>query len=183
MEPKVDEQGNPILDQYSEEGFVDCVFLIRDLAETPDHYKFHLQASLSDSVLGMDVELVKNIKSGFNSDMSLINENVYRNGVTFKRSGEESDRLVVKLAQLYGLKIKPIKMVDIVSFTGIALHEGEINLESEPVKIKLFGNDSDTNTEDEYYESYFSIDLANGFVYWNEKDQEYRKPMIRDISQ
>lgn len=52
----------------------------------------------------------------------------------------------------------------------------------EPVKIKLFGNDRETDSEDDYYESFFNLDLPNGLVFWNEKDQEYREPLVRSLS-
>ncbi|HAS6505975.1 TPA: hypothetical protein GRR52_24720 [Vibrio parahaemolyticus] len=69
------------------------------------------------------------------------------------------------------------------TFTGIALHQGEIDMTSEPVKIKLFGKDQDEDLEENYFESFFNLDLKNGFVFWNEKDQEYRLPLIRGLSE
>ena len=53
----------------------------------------------------------------------------------------------------------------------------------EPIKIKIFGKDSENDLENDYYESFFNLDLANGFVFWNEKDEEYREPLIRGLSQ
>jgi len=34
----------------------------------------------------------------------------------------------------------------------------------------------------EYFESFFNRDLASGFVFWNEKDPDYRTPLIRGLS-
>jgi len=183
MELRVDPQGNPIIEQFSEDGFIDCVLKISNLEETNKNYKFHLAASHEGEVLGMNVEVVKGIKGGFDSETSLIQEHVYKKGVVFRRSGVESDRLIMVLAKLYGFKNKKLKMVQEESFTGIALHQGEINMAAEPIKIKIFGKDSETDLENDYCESFFNIDLANGFVYWNEKDQEYREPLIRGLSQ
>jgi hypothetical protein len=183
MELRVDPQGNPIIEQFSEEGFIDCVLKISDLEETNKSYKFHLAASHDGEVLGMNVEVIKGIKSGFDSETSLIQEHVYKKGVVFRRSGVESDRLITVLAKLYGFKNKVLKMVQEESFTGIALHQGEINMAAEPIKIKIFGKDSEIDLENDYYESFFNLDLVNGFVYWNEKDQEYRGPLIRGLSQ
>jgi len=74
-------------------------------------------------------------------------------------------------------------MVDAISFTGIALHQDGVDMETEPIKIKLFGRDSDEEIErDEYFESFFNLDLASGFVFWNEKDPDYRTPLIRGLS-
>ncbi len=183
MEIKVDSKGNPILEQFSEEGFIDCVLKISNLEETKSNYKFHLSASHAGEELGVNIEVVEGIKSGFDTEMSLINEHVYRNGVIFFRSGNESDRLIMVLAKLYDLEPKILKMVKNESYTAIALHQGELNMATEPVKLKIFGKDSDENTAKEYNESFFNLDLANGFVYWNEKDQEYREPLIRGLSQ
>lgn len=130
----------------------------------------------------MTVAVVKEIKAGFDSDMNLIQNHVYSQGVRFIRSGEESDRLITSLAELYGFSVGKLNMVDGESFTAIALHQGEINMEQQPIKIKLFGRDSDKDSEDEYYESFFNVDLKNRLVFWNEKDQEYRIPLIKGIS-
>ena len=183
MEIKVDLKGNPILEQFSEEGFIDCVLKISSLEETKNNYKFHLSASHAGEELGINIEVVKGMQGGFDTEMSLINKHVYHNGVIFLRSGKESDRLIMALAKLYGLKSKTLKMVKSETYTTIALHQGELNIATEPVKLKIFGKDSDENTDQEYNESFFNLDLANGFVYWNEKDQEYREPLIRGLSQ
>ncbi len=67
-------------------------------------------------------------------------------------------------------------------FTAIALHQGEIDLERECVKIKLFGRDTDPDLDANYYESFFNADLPNRLVYWNEKDSDYREPLVRALS-
>ena len=182
MEIKVDKNGNPILDQFSEEGFIDCTFKIKNLKETPDRYLFHLIASHDSEIVGIDVEVVKGIKSGFDSKLEIIKEHVYYKGVVFLRSGAESDRLITTLSKLYGFKKSSLEMVEKETFTAIALHQDEIDMNSEPIKIKLFGKDSDDDLENNYYESFFNIDLKNGFVFWNEKDQDYRDPLIRGLS-
>ena len=73
-------------------------------------------------------------------------------------------------------------MIPKVAFTAIALHQGKIDLRTDSVKVKLFGSDGEPFDEAAYYESFFNVDLANGFVYWNEKDPEYRKPLIRGLT-
>lgn len=182
MELKASKDGLPILDQFSEEGFIDCVFKIKHLQSEAGHYQFHMAASFNNEVVGVNVQVVKGIKAGFNDNMELVREHVYREGVHFLRSGDESDRLITALAQLYGLKHKVETMVAVETFTGIALHQGDIDLEKETVKIKLFGKDKETDEEDDYYESFFNLDLPNGLVFWNEKDQGYREPLIKALS-
>jgi hypothetical protein len=67
------------------------------------------------------------------------------------------------------------------SFTAIALHQGDIDLEREGVRIKIFGRDSDPDLEWNYFESFFNVDLPNGLVFWNEKDPDYREPLLKAL--
>lgn len=182
MELRVNESGLPILDQFSEEGFIDCVLKIVDLEEGDDSYKFNLRASCNGDDLGFRVEVVKGIKCGFDSEMSLIQENVYKKGVKFFRTGPESDSLLKVLARFYGINEVSDQMTSEETFTAIALHQGEIDMASESIKIKIFGKDQDEDLEKNYYESFFNLDLKNGFVFWNEKDEDYREPLIRGLS-
>lgn len=182
MEIKTDRDGNPVLDQFSEDGFVDLTFRIVDLKKDRRHYQFHLAASHNKKVVGLDVVLVRGIQGGFNSKMNLVKKHVYREGVRFLRSGAESDRLIAALSKLYGLKKSPKKMVDEESFTAIALHQGRLDIDREPVKIKLFGKDTEEFGLELYNESFFNVDLVNSFVFWNEKDQEYRKPLVKALT-
>jgi hypothetical protein len=181
MEIQTDTAGNPILDQHCEEGFVDLTFRIVDLAEDKKHYRFHLTASHKKRPVGMDVVLVKGIQGGFNAKMHLVKKHVYRLGVRFRRSGPESDRLVSAIRALYGFK-RTAKMVEEETFTAIALHQGRLDMESGAVKLKIFGKDGEPFDEAAYYESFFNVDLPNGFVFWNEKDPEYREPLLRALS-
>ena len=183
MEIQADSEGNPILDQHSEEGFVDLTFRITDLVDNDDqHYRFHLMASHHKRTVGMDVVLVKGIQGGFDGKMDLVKEHVYHRGVRFHRSGAESDRLVSAIRELYGLESSAKTMVEEETFTAIALHQGRLDMGSEPVKLKIFGRDGEPFDQEAYYESFFNVDLANGFVFWNEKDQEYRKALVRALS-
>jgi hypothetical protein len=182
VEIKTDRAGNPILDQFSEEGFVDFTFRIVDLKRDRKHYRFHLAASHNKKTVGLNVVLVRGIKSGFNAKMNLVKKHNYRPGVRFLRSGPESDRLIATISKLYGLRKSPKKMAEEETFTAIALHQGRLVFEREPVKLKLFGGDDEPIDPAVYYESFFNVDLANGFVFWNEKDPEYRKPLVQALS-
>jgi hypothetical protein len=180
---EVDELGRPVLDQFSEEGFVDCTFRIADISSDPEHHRLRLVASHQGVAVGLSVVVRRGIRGGFNPEMELISEHVYRPAVEFLRSGPESDELMTALATLYSVPAQNLRMVDAISFAGIALHQGDVDMENQPVKIKLFGRDSEEEIErDEYFESFFNLDLASGFVFWNEKDPDYRGPLIRGLS-
>jgi hypothetical protein len=175
---------DPILNQSSEEdgGFVDLSFRISGLVSRGSYYQFRLTASYRGSTVGMHVVLRRDIKAGFNADVEVVKGHVYRSGVRFLRSGEESDRLVSAIGELYGLDVpQGVRMVDEETFTAFALHQGDIELAAEAVKLKIFGRDGEPFDEDAYYESFFNVDLPNRVVGWNEKDQEYREPLLRAL--
>jgi hypothetical protein len=180
---KTDNLGNPHLSQYSEEGFIDCVLRIVERSETPTHYILTLRAVYEGQVVGFSARVVKGIQAGLDSDASLIQAHVYRNGVTFMRTGPESDRLIAVIARLYGEKSRPLRMSTQETYTAIALHQGTINMVNQPVKLKLFGRDAEPIDNATYYESFFNIDLRAGFVFWNEKDQDYRRALIRALGE
>lgn len=179
---KVDRHGDPLLTQFSEEGFINCTLRIVDLVDTGSHYRFRLLGSYGGETVGMAATVVKGIQAGIDADLHVIKDRVYRSGVVFSRTGPESDRLIAALAASYGLDKRRALMNEAESLTVIALHQGTISMENEPVKLKLFGRDGPGDTEDDYYESFFNLDLKNGYVYWNEKDQEYRAPLVRALS-
>lgn len=182
VELKLDRRGLPLLAQFSEEGFIDCVLRIQDLRIEGDHYHFHLAASFNDEDVGLDVTVIRGIESGFNENMELHRDHVYRPGVTFSSSGPSSDRLLRAISSLYETDLPDARMVDTESFTAIALHQGTIDMENQAIKLKLFGRDQASHTEDDYYESFFNLDLPGRLVFWNEKDPDYRQPLLRGLS-
>ncbi len=178
----VSHDGLPILDQFSDEGFVDCIFQVEGLKSDADFYYFNLLASHEDERVGFAVKLVKSIGPGFDADMNLIRDHVYREGVSFRSLGEISDALIVKLAALYGIPAPGLRMVAEETFTAIALQQSDTELDKNSVRLKLFGRDGEPFEEDDYYESFFQIDLPNGLVSWNEKDSDYRVPLLNALS-
>ena len=86
---RTDGEGHPLLDQFSEAGFVDCVFRIDDLVETATHYTFHAVGAYNGQTVGMNVAIVKGIQAAFVPGMKLASDRVYRKGVVFSRSGPD----------------------------------------------------------------------------------------------
>jgi hypothetical protein len=182
MQLKINERGLPLLEQFSEDGFVDCVFQIQKFQSEPDRFCFHIAASFNGEDVGVDIQLIKGIKAFFNENMESNPDYIYSDGVKFLRSGTDSDKLLAAIAFLYKLEIPVDQMMEINSFTMISLHQEEFDIELERVNLKLFGNDSESDNANTYYECYFNVDLANGLVFWNEKDLGYREPLIRSLS-
>lgn len=177
----LDDQGLPVLDQFSDDGFVDCIFKVDGLKTDQDFYYFNLLASHNAERVGFAVKLHKGVDPGFDGDMNLIKENVYYHGVIFRSLGKISDDLITALAKLYELDLGVLQMVSEETFTTIALQRAEIDFDHHAVRLKLFDRDSDPFVEGDYYESFFNVDLPNGFASWNEKDPDYRVPLIRAL--
>ena len=182
MELDVDANGNPIIHQLSEEGFVDFTFRITKRFDNDDHYRFHMSGSHADEEVGCDAVIVKGIQGAFDRNMELAEHNIYRKGVRLIRSGKESDRLIAAMAELYEIVPPPNKMVEEETFTAIALQQGNIDFENETIKLKIFGKDRSSDNDDAYNESFFNVDLANGYVFWNEKDPDYREPLVQALA-
>jgi hypothetical protein len=180
---KVSEEGLPILDQFSEGAVVDCFFEIAERLESPDHFKLLLRASYKGSPVAVNVRVQRGIQGVLDADKKTIPAHVYRQGVRFSRTGPESDRLITAVAELYGLPARPLHMVEGIAFTTVAVHRaGEIDMEQDPIKLKLFGHDAPEEPAERYFESFLELDLTNGFAYWTEKDPAYRPALLKGMA-
>ncbi|ALN61172.1 hypothetical protein GLA29479_287 [Lysobacter antibioticus] len=180
MQTEQTDSALPELAEVDEDGFVDCTFKIEHLRSDADHYYFRMSALHQGEVVGLDARLVKRIGPGFDAEMNLLQEHVYGEGLVLSSIGAASDRLIGALAKLYA--IEPFDRVAAASesYTLIALQQEDTELETHAVRAKIFGRDQDEAALDEdYCESFFHIDLPNGYVHWNEKDADYREPLLR----
>lgn len=182
MDLQLDELGRPLLTQFSEDGFVDCVLRIENLVSDGSTHAFTLMASHDGEAVGLRVDVKRGMRGGFDNEMALIQGHVYRSAVQFHRIGPASDRLIRILAAQYGVEVPTSGMIERFAFTGILLHKDDVDADSMPVKIKLFGRDDSDDLEADYFESFFNLDLPRGLVFWNEKDGDYRLPLIRGLS-
>lgn len=172
----------PDLLRSKEDGFVDLVFRIVERSGTADFHRCRLEAVHEGAAVGFELLLRKGILSAFDDKVDLIRTHVYRRGAQFLRTGAESDRLIEAVQSLYECRLPNARMVDSSTFTVIALHQGEIDFETECVRLKFFGQDDEPVDENAYYELFFQVDLAGRTAYWNEKDPDYRWPIVRGLS-
>jgi hypothetical protein len=119
IEIAADSDGLPVLDQFSEEGFVDCTFRISELRTDDATQRALLEASHRGRRVGFRAVIQRAIRAGFDADVQLIREHVCAGAVRFERTGLESDAMVSVLAELYGLEEATGPMAREVAFTGI----------------------------------------------------------------
>lgn len=174
------ESALPELTEANEDGFVDCTFKVEDLRSDAEHYYFRMSARHQGEIVGLDARLLKRIGPGFDAEMNLLQEHVYGEGLVLSSIGAATDRLIGALARLYAIEPFDRAAAARESYTLIALQQEDTDLEIHAVRAKIFGRDQDEAALDEdYYESFFHIDLRNGYVQWNEKDADYREPLLR----
>ncbi len=169
----------PLLD-HSDDGFVDLSFRIVEVEHAEDTIRINLRARHEGEVVGMKAVVSAGLRAGFSPSMELLN--VARPGIRFERSGDASDKLIAALARLYSAR-QPDRMVEMIDLAVIAMHQESLDVLGSPVKLKCFGCDSEAEIESgAYFECFFNFDLASRTAEWNEKDTEYRLPMINALS-
>jgi len=182
----IDENGIPLLDQFSEEGFVDCVFKMSSIERVGDFLQYEMLAVYDDEVVGFGAQAYCGINAGLEEGpdgIRLRSDGVHHPAVRFFTLGTISDRFLGTLLSLYEKSSDhPLVFADSFFLTGIALHMEDLDILAQPVKIKLFGNDADGDDPDLYFEAYYDLDVPNGYVYLNEKDPEYRVALLLSLS-
>jgi len=171
-EIQTDDKGLPILDQFSNEDFVDLCFRIRDMKKTENALSFHMEASWHGEAVGVDVHFPEGIQGNLDGDRPL-----RRSGVVFSRSGAGSDRLVAAIAELYRMEIPVKRMVERESYELIEMDTGHSAPEHES-SMQLLGNAG--GSDQDGYEIFLVTDTQNGLVFWKEKSHESREPLLRN---
>lgn len=179
---QLDKNGLPLLEQFGEEGFVDCVFQVQHLMQDDVHYHFDLRAAFAGYSVGVRARLRCDVQPGFDGEMNVIQAHFYSDGLEISSLGLETERFIEALAQLYEIELVDGSGAVGERFSVIALHQADTGLEAGAVRLKVFGNDRSDSAPGSYYESFFNVDLPAGHVYWNEKDVEYRAPMLNALA-
>jgi hypothetical protein len=166
----------PEITSETEEGFVDLVFAITQSEVNSDGTASFLAQGLHrGETVGLKVLLRPPWKEG------ALGEGIttFQGRVNYESTGEESDRLVQILGELYQSPVRPRSMrKDVILFTGITLEGDPRALTSRPVKIKLFVESEDENR---YMELYTNIDVQGRRLEIREKDPDYRDAVMLTV--
>lgn len=103
---------------------------------------------------------------------------ISRGTVSYRRVGPQSDAFLQALDEVYGVKLSPKSMAAETSFAAAALQGDPQDLTRGPVRIKLF---YEGDAEDRYAELITNIDLAAGRLEVREKDEDYRRAVVRAL--
>ena len=104
-------------------------------------------------------------------------------GVIIKSIGEQSDEFLAALCELYSMKVSKNFRKHNISATIFSLNSEKVNFNNSTsyYKFKIFLNDE--SNENDYAELYINIDLKNQELEIFEKDNEYRKAIIKVFSE
>jgi hypothetical protein len=163
--------------QVGEDGWVDLDLPLIDFRVRADAYRTVAKGLLDGTIVGIDVEIGSHWdpKPTEHEDVTF-----YWGSVTLRSIGPESDALVTALARLYGIPSTAPRMLPEIRAEAVGLASDPRLIESERVKMKLFFH-SDNN--DRYAEVFLNIDRRAQLVELHEKDQEYRKNLLRALTE
>lgn len=154
------------------EGFLDVPLSIIATKELDNYFEYDAMATFKTEKVGIIIRLKKDIPAGFIDGEP---KNMFLNdGIEFISKGVESDLLLWFLSNRYGIKNEFIKLKDTQMFTCANLNEKKPDYKSGSSRFKIF-----LESDEEYAELFVNFDFSKGIIYLNEKDEEYRVPLIK----
>lgn len=164
----------------SSQDWNDIFLKIISETETDSSHIYISKGLYHGKTVGLKSEIKKEIKAGIVSGQ-MNQEGFARNGIKLITIGHESDELIKALSELYKFPTTKPFTKSIIPISLFSLNEKAINLESKDYfKFKLFlAEDSETL----YGEIFFNIDLGKRIIEINEKDEDYRKNIIKVLTQ
>jgi hypothetical protein len=167
----------PEVTSEAEEGFHDLVFYIHGHRRLPDGSQSLLGSGVHKGrAVGLEVILGAAWRgASLDPGIPVV---AYQGDVTYRSTGADSDAFVQVLDELYGSKVGPKAMAREVRFSAISLEGDPRDLAKGPVKIKLF---FESDKEDDYAELFTNVELGARRLEVREKDQEYRRPLVRAL--
>nr|WP_315238990.1 hypothetical protein [uncultured Flavobacterium sp.] len=170
-----------ITEVAEQEGFKDVVLKIVSEEKIKDSYVYIAKGLSNSKVVGLKFEIKSNLPNGINSDGSLDAKNGFiRNAIKISSIGEESDEFLKAFSKLYGFPTDKNFINSTLSPTAFSLNKSIVEVEKLGYyKFKLFFRDSENDKEADYCELFFNINTNEKTIELFEKDNEYRKSLIK----
>lgn len=164
-----------------EDDFADVSLNILSKTHDENYTSFVAKGVCNHKVVGLEVLLANDIEPGVINGQ--ISQNGFRkNGLILKSIGKESDEFLSALSKLYSLNNQNKFKKNEISATVFSLNSEKLNSNnSSYYKFKIFLNDE--SNEDDYAELYINLNFQNQELEIFEKDNEYRKAIIKALSE
>ena len=168
----------PEITSPSDTSWHDLRFRIQQLGSLPNGAQLlRVAGTYRGTPVALGVLLGPSWKEGrLGADVPLV---TYSGSVEVRSLGEQSDRLLAALDELYSTRQRATKMGVQTEFAAISLGGDPTHLRAAPVKLKLFFESDD---ESRYAELYLNIDTGTGTVELAEKDPDYRTAIVRALT-
>ncbi|WP_114792494.1 hypothetical protein U0035_01920 [Niabella yanshanensis] len=162
------------------DGWNDVFLKIVKDQKTDSSHIYTVKGLYKEQVVGLQIEVNSSIGAGIVDGKPNVNSGTARQSVHIRSMGAESDAFVKALAEIYGRHTVNAFRLQPLSVTAFSLNETPVNLDkSGYYKLKLFLEEYD---EDLYSEVFLNINTEKKEIEINEKDWEYRRPIIEFLS-
>jgi len=162
----------------TEEGFVDIDLPIADVRREADGAVAITARALIDNVIvGFAIDIRRDWKATPLSGSDFL----YFGKVSLRSLGEDSNRFVALLARLYKVSQPSRPMLVKLELVAVGLADDPSKVMTTPVRMKLFFDPDDEGSGEA--EVYVNVDVAARKLQFNEKDPEYREPLVRALTE
>jgi len=168
----------PAVKVAKEEGFVDLEFPVQKIEQLKDGTRsVVVQGSLDGQAIGFAIEFHPNWKA---KRLEGSEQSVYWGTGRFVSTGGDTDRFVVALARLYGLGAAGRQAKASVEAEVVGLGSDPAHMTAAPTRMKFFFQGD--GSEGQYSEVFINTDLQRGVLQFNEKDLDYRTPLVGNLA-
>ena len=163
-----------------EEGWSDIFLKITEATKTDTSHIYIAKGLYKNKTVGLQIEVSVKIGAGIIDGKPDGKAGFVANAVQLKSIGQESDELVKALAELYEQPTNKGFTKQTISATAFSLNEKSVNLDkNDYYKLKLFFAEDDENL---YSEIFLNINTDKREIEIHEKDEEYREPIIKVLT-
>ena len=160
----------------SSDGWNDIFLKIVSDSVTDSSHIYIAKGLYNDEIVGLQFELNSEISAGI-IEGRINGKGMKWNAVKLRTIGPQSDLLVKVLAKLYKEPVSTGFSKQTILANAYSLNEAPVDLnKSGYYKLKLFFED---NNEELYSELFLHINTEKKEIEMNEKDEIYRKPLIK----
>ena len=164
-----------------EEGFLDIDLPIASVEPLASgEVRFIAKGEVQGQVIGFSVLLHSQWAHQLLEDS---NVTLYWGTGAYERTGPESDRFVQLLAERYQIALPHSAMRPTIPVRIVGLASDPSDAQQSGAKMKFFLNDSENDGEESYAEVFTNIDVASGMLEFHEKDNGYRAPLVKALTE
>jgi hypothetical protein len=165
------------------EGFSDIFLKITSDVKSDTAHTYVAKGLYKNKTVGLQFEVKSKMPNGITAEGEMNSKDGFiRKAVKIISIGQESDELIKALSELYEIPLQKLFTKAKLVTTAFSLNQKVADLDKpDYYKFKLFFNeDSD---EDSYAELFFNINTNEKIIELHEKDNDYRKPLIKTLTE